>query len=274
MILSGFSDEIDPDVEAQCRLLDELGIRHLEFRSAWNTNVLDLTDEQLDDVRKTLAAHGIRVSSVGSPLGKIPITGDFEPHLARAARAVEIAERLEAPVIRVFSFFIPDGHDPDGYRDEVLRRITAFVSLVEGHDVVLAHENEKAIYGDTPRRCLDVVESVGSAKLRLTFDSGNFVQCGVRPYAEAYPLLRPHLEYVQIKDAIAATGQIVEAGAGDGELHQTLGALRDDGFDGVLSLEPHLGTVDGYVAHSGPRLFTRAANALTGLLDALGIAYG
>lgn len=271
--LSGFSDEIDADLETQCRVLDQLGIRQLELRSAWHTNVLDLSDEQLDDVRTTLAAHGIRVSSIGSPLGKIAITDEFEPHLRRAARAVEIAGRLDAPVIRVFSFFVPAGDEPDDHRDEVLRRMTAFARVAEGHPVVLAHENEKEIYGDIPRRCLDIVESVGSDRLRLTFDAANFVQCGVRPHTEAYPLLRPHLEYVQIKDAVAETGDVVEAGAGDGEIERTLAALRDDGFDGVLSLEPHLGSVDGYVAYSGPELFTRAANALTGLLAGLGVAY-
>ncbi|MGA8115552.1 MAG: sugar phosphate isomerase/epimerase family protein [Actinocatenispora sp.] len=271
--LSGFADEIDPDLDVQCRLLDELGIANMEFRSAWDTNVLDLDDAQLDRVRDTVARHGIRVSSIGSPIGKIGITEDFPSHLDRFRRALAVAERLEAPVVRVFSFFIPAGTDPDSYRDEVLRRMSAIADAARGHGVVLAHENEKEIYGDIPRRCADLVESVGSEQLRLTWDSANFVQCGVRPHTEGFELLRPYLEYVQIKDAVAATGKVVPAGAGDGEVRETLTALRDDGFDGVFSLEPHLGTVDGAVAHTGGELFSTAARAFTGLLDELHITY-
>ena len=90
--LSGFADEISPDLEEQCQLLDTLGIRFIELRSAWDTNVLDLDDDQVGRVRKTIAAHGISLSSVGSPIGKISVRDDFEPHLARFRRAVGVAE--------------------------------------------------------------------------------------------------------------------------------------------------------------------------------------
>src|ERR1039457_404079 len=88
-----------------------------------------------------LAARGIRTSSVGSPIGKIAITEDFEPHLARFSRALHVAGVLGAPYIRLFSFFMPAGDDPAWHRDEVLRRMTALVTAAKGHDVVLLHEN-------------------------------------------------------------------------------------------------------------------------------------
>ena len=75
--LSGFADEIGPDVRTQCGVLAELGIRYLELRSAWGTNVVDLDDEQLAEVGRILAEHGIGVSSIGSPIGKIRITDDL-----------------------------------------------------------------------------------------------------------------------------------------------------------------------------------------------------
>ena len=78
----------------------------------------------------------------------------------------------------------------------------------------------------------------------MAWDPANFVQVGVRPFTEGYALLRPHLEYVQIKDARRADGSVVVAGAGDGEVVETIRALREDGFDGFFSLEPHLGDVD------------------------------
>ena len=83
-------------------------------------------------------------------------------------------------------------------------------------------------------------EGKGSPALRATFDAANFVQCGVRPFTDAYPLLRPHLVYLQVKDALAGTGEVTPAGEGDGEIRETLLALRDSGFAGFMSLEPHL----------------------------------
>jgi sugar phosphate isomerase/epimerase len=279
--LSGFADEISPDLDEQCRVLDELGMRYLEFRGAWQTNVLDLDDAQLDRVGKTLAEHGLRVSSIGSPIGKIGVADDFAEHLRRFVRALQVAALLGAPYVRLFSFFMPAGDDPASHRDEVLRRMTALAARAAGHsaghsaghEVILLHENEKGIYGDSPARCLDIVESVGSPQLRLAWDAANFVQCGFRPHTDGYAMLRPHLEYVQIKDALLATGEVVPAGRGDGEVRQTLRALRADGFDGFFSLEPHLAAAGPFGGFSGPALFEVAHAAFTQELAEEGIEY-
>jgi sugar phosphate isomerase/epimerase len=271
--LSGFADEISPDLGEQCRVFNELGIGYVEFRSAWDINVLDLDDDQLDRAAKTLAAHRLRTSSVGSPIGKIGIRDDFEAHLRRLDRALRVAARLSAPMVRIFSFWMPDGDDPAIYRDEVLRRMAALCDRAAGSGVLLVHENEKGIYGNTPRRCLDIVESVGSPALRLTWDPANFVQCGVRPYTEGFAMLRPHLEYVQVKDAMLATGKVVVAGDGDGQVRETIRGLRADGFDGFFSLEPHLAAAGALGGFSGAEPFARAHAAFTRLLDDEGIAY-
>jgi sugar phosphate isomerase/epimerase len=276
--LSGFADEIDPDLTLQCETLNELGITHIEFRSAWGTNVLDLSDEQIDEVAATLAKHDIRVSSIGSPLGKVNIEDDFDAHLVRADRALAVAARLGAPFIRIFSFFLRPDQAPEQHRDEVLRRMSALAVRAEPTGVVLLHENEKDIYGDVPERVLDIVESVGSPTLRLAWDPANYVQVGVRPFTQGYAALRPHTVYVQIKDALLATGEVVPAGEGDGELRETVRALAADGFDGFFSMEPHLGSYTAFGAPvdpkmAGPENFTRATRAFTGLLDSEGLAY-
>jgi sugar phosphate isomerase/epimerase len=271
--LSGFADEISPDLDVQCRVLTELGIRHIEFRSAWQTNVLDLDDQQLAAAAGTLDRNGIATSSVGSPIGKIGIGDDFDAHLVRFDRALHVAKVLGAPFIRLFSFFIPEADTPDAYREEVLRRMSALADRARGHDVVLLHENEKVIYGDVPARCLDLVESVGSEQFKLAWDAANFVQCGVRPYTEAYDLLRPHVEYIQIKDALLADGTVVPAGEGDGEVAQTIAALRADGFDGFFSMEPHLAAAGTFGGFSGEDLFATATRAFTAILDDQAISY-
>jgi sugar phosphate isomerase/epimerase len=271
--LSGFADEIDADFSTQCEVASGLGLRFLEIRSAWGVNILDLDGTQLDTMKQTLASHELRVSSIGSPIGKIFIDEDFDPHLERMRHAAEVARLLEAPYIRIFSFFLRPGAHPDDHRDEVLHRMRALAEVAEEADVILLHENEKEIYGDVPQRCHDIVTSVDSPKLRLAWDPANFVQVGVRPFTEGYELLRPNVEYVQIKDAHAGDGSVVVAGAGDGEVVETVHALRDDGFDGFFSLEPHLALTGSLGGFSGAELFTQAWRAFTDILTAEGIEY-
>ena len=271
--LSGFIDEISEDFREQCEVAAGLGLRYAEVRSAWGTNILDLDEGQLRMVRETLAEHGLSVSSIGSPIGKISIDDGFAPHLERMHHAIEVANTLGAPYIRLFSFFIPAGTDPDSRREEVLSRMSALAELAASSDVILLHENEKDIYGDIPRRCLDIVTSVASPKLRLAWDPANFVQVGVRPFTEGYSLLRPHIGYIQIKDAVLSDGTVVVAGAGDGEVVKTVRALRADGFDGFFSLEPHLGDYTEFGALSGPDLFTKSWQAFTDILNREGISY-
>ena len=272
-VLSGFADEISADPHEQLETLAAESITHLELRSAWSANVADLTDAQLARFGRALDGAGVRVSAIGSPIGKIEIGAAFGPELARMRRIAEVAARLGTTIVRVFSFFMPPGEPPERHRQQVIDRMAALASVAGGNGLVLAHENEKQIYGDTPQRCADLISSVGSPALRATFDAANFVQCGVRPHTEGYELLRPHLVYLQVKDALAATGEVVPAGQGDGEVRQTLAALRDTGFAGYLSLEPHLAEAGRYGGFSGPAGFRRAAQALKALLDELAIPW-
>jgi sugar phosphate isomerase/epimerase len=271
--LSAFVDEISPDFTEQCRVAFDLGLTHVELRSAWDTNILDLKAEQLSTMKETLAAYELEVSSIGSPIGKIFVDEPFGPHLDRMRHAAQVAHLFEAPYVRIFSFFLRPGADPALHREEVVDRMRALTRVAEDADVVLLHENEKEIYGDVPARCLDVVLSVGSPHLRLAWDPANFVQVGVRPYTDGYAMLRPHLEYIQVKDARAAGGTVVTAGNGDGEVAQTMRALHHDGFDGFFSLEPHLATATRTGGFSGPELFRRALADFTGLLTNEGIEY-
>src|SRR5256885_200696 len=156
--LSGFADEISPDPVQQCTVLRGLDIGYLEMRSAWDTRAPDLTDGQLARLAAVIDEHGMRVSSIGSPTGKIPVDGDFAAHL------------------RQF-------------------------------------------------------------------------------------------------DRVLGGGRVCVAGAGDGEWPQTLRALRDDGYDGFFSMEPHLAHAGPAGGFSGPDLFATATEAFTGLLRAEGIGY-
>jgi sugar phosphate isomerase/epimerase len=264
--LSGFGDEIDADPVVQVAVLQALGARHIEVRSAWGTNVVDFEAAQLDELKRILVERSMGVSAIASPIGKVDIALPVEHEVERLGRAIAAAHALDARYIRIFSFY--NAYDR---RDAVLERMTALARLAEREHVVLLHENEKDIYGDIPSRVLDLVECVGSDALRLAWDSANFVQVGVRPFTDAYALLRPHLEYLQVKDAVAATGDVVPTGEGDGQLRETLTALRDDGYTGFASLEPHLVYSDAFGGFSGAAAFGVAARAFRSTTDSLGI---
>ncbi|GAA4264529.1 sugar phosphate isomerase/epimerase family protein [Frondihabitans peucedani] len=269
--LSGFGDEIDDDPDVQAAVLNALGARHIEVRAAWGTNIVDLTDDRLAALKGVLDRRSTGVSAIASPIGKVPVALPVEHEVERLGRAIRAAHALEARYIRLFSFYPAEGQDPDDIRDDVLVRMRALADVAEREGVILLHENEKEIFGDIPRRVLDLVEAVGSPALRLAWDNANFVQCGVRPFTEAWPLLHEHVEYLQVKDAVASTGEVVPAGSGDGELLETVTALRDTGYDGFASLEPHLADTNALGGFSGPSEFGRAARALRTLTDRIGV---
>ncbi|MGI5247291.1 sugar phosphate isomerase/epimerase family protein [Dactylosporangium sp. CA-139066] len=269
--LSGFGDEIDEDPAVQLSVLLGVGASHLEFRSAWGVNVADMADEDVDRLHALLRRHGMRVSAIASPIGKTGVYDDAATEQARLKRVIAVARRLETRYVRLFSFYRPDGVAAAEVRDIVLSRLRGFADAAERESVVLVHENEKAIYGDVPERVLDIVESVGSPALRLAWDNANFVQVGVRPFSDGYEALRPYIEYLQVKDARAADGVEVPAGEGDGELRETLTALRDSGWTGFASLEPHLHDPARPDVLSGPRRFGEAARAFAGLAGELGV---
>jgi sugar phosphate isomerase/epimerase len=268
--LSGFADEISPDLELQLGTLDSLQIRFLELRGVWGKNVLDLSNEELDTVKEQLHQRGIGVSAIGSPIGKVGIGSDFAEYRSRVQRAIDVANKMETPYIRMFSFYC---EDRDADRDEVMRRMQAMVDMAASGGVVMLHENEKGIYGEQPDRCLDMHETVQGDSFRATFDPANFVQAGVRPYDEAFPLLEPYVVYFHVKDAVMGEGRVVPAGEGDGQVRELMAAAKRTSYDGFLSLEPHLKVAGHSSGFTGPELFATAKNALCAILDDLGIPY-
>lgn len=242
--VSCFADEIDVSVDKQIALLQELGIGWIEFRSGDGKGVADYTEKEAEMLMSRLSANGIRISAVGSPIGKIDITQDFEPHFETYRHIVELAGILDTSFIRMFSFFMPEGEEPDKFRDEVMRRMDRMVEYAAGRNVVLLHENEKGIYGDSADRCLDLMKLFYGDHFRCTFDFANFVQCG-QDTMEAYEMLRPYISYIHVKDALRENGDVVPAGAGDGNVAEILNRLDEEGYAGFLSLEPHLADFAG-----------------------------
>jgi sugar phosphate isomerase/epimerase len=242
LLISGFADEISPDFTKQLQTVTELGMRYISLRSADGKNIAEYTPQQArEQLLPKLSQFGVRVSSIGSPIGKVDIGDEagFEKQLAALENLCQICQLLQCRYIRIFSFFIPEGQDPERYREAVLEKMRRFVQVAERYGVMLLHENEKDIYGDTGARCKVILDALGGPNLRAAFDFANFVQCG-EDTAVCWEMLKPYIEYIHIKDAVAATRENVPCGTGEGKIPQLLAQAIRDGYEGFLTLEPHL----------------------------------
>lgn len=250
VIISAFADEYADSFAEQLQGLAEFGIRHIEIRHLDRKNISVLTQEEVREAKRQLDATGIRVSAIGSPLGKIPLDGNMREHLETARRVFESANLLGTRFVRIFSFYAPKEKDIADMKGEVLDALEKLVVLAREYGVVLCHENEAKIYGDVPCRIRELLTHFGG-ELKCVFDMGNFVLEGVDPYPKAYELLKKDIAYFHIKDALAQ-GAIVPAGKGDASITEILSAHKVYAHeDFFVSLEPHLQTFSGLNALVG-----------------------
>ncbi len=274
--LSAFADEISPDLHEQLTVLHAEQIHFIDLRGAWETNVLDFTDQQVATIARTLTEQQTGVAALASPIGKVAIDLPFVAYLERFDRALALAQTFQAPFLRLFSFYPPASasspQDPQDWRDEVLARLRELTTRAQAAQVVLVHENEKGVYGDTIARCVDLLASIDSPYFQAAFDPANFIQCGQTPYPDAYEALRPWIRYVHVKDA-QSDGSVTAAGEGAARWPELLQRLRADGYDGFLALEPHLAAAGQLSGFSGPHLFRHASQSLQQLLQAINWKY-
>ncbi len=278
--ISGFSDEISSDTTLQFDALNRLGIKYFEPRGVDGKNISELTLDEARELRKKLDSYGITASSIGSPIGKIKLTDDFDNHFEVFKNVCAIAEILGTKYIRIFSFYHDGEQWTDEERDLVIARLSKFIAYAKEKGVVLLHENEKDIYGDNVQRCKDIFDNLYCDNFKGVFDSANFVQCGADT-KEAIETLHQYIEYVHIKDALA-DGRVVPAGHGVGNVEYILSKLFGKGYTGYLSLEPHLGSFDGLsdlelgdimenLPKSGEGTFIIAHNALCEILKKINL---
>ena len=244
--ISGFADEISDDFVEQLEGLKENNIKYIEIRGVNGKNISVLNHDEMIEAKKLLDKYEIKVSSIGSPIGKFDITGDFDVHLKVYENVLAAAKIFDTEYIRMFSFFLPqEDRKGDGYkkyRDDVISRLEKLVELADEHQVILCHENEGGIYGESPEACLDLMKYF-NGRIKFVFDPANFIVGGFTPYPDAYNMLSEYIEYMHIKDANSEG--IMPAGLGDGKIKEILADLYAKGFDNFLTVEPHLSVFKG-----------------------------
>ena len=251
--LSAFADEVSESLPEQIEALHRNDIGYMEIRGVGKRNIIHHSSKEIEILKDVLDKEHIKISSIGSPVGKTLIHDDFAADLKTISKALSAAEALESKFIRIFSFYMPEAYMPEAeepikHRDEVLKRMEIFVRMAVKKRITLLNENEKGLYGDSPERCVDLMNELGCDNFKIVFDPANFVQCGFDAYKHAYSMLKEHVAYFHVKDVRKADGINVPAGKGDGGIKDILEALAKAEYKGFLSVEPHLYAFEGLQA--------------------------
>lgn len=240
--LSAFADEAAVAFDDQLAALKKHAIDLLEFRGFNGKNVSKLTDQEARTAKSMMDDAGICLSALGSPYGKYPIEADFAIHRADFQRGLELAHMLGADKIRMFSFFIPSESEAASWRSKVIDQLGEMLDMAKAENILLCHENEKGIYGDTDERCLDLLQAF--PQLGCVFDPANFIQCSV-DVLPAFERIVDRITYMHVKDALCDSGAVVPAGYGDADFAALISRLRMLDRPMVLTLEPHLTVFKG-----------------------------
>jgi sugar phosphate isomerase/epimerase len=157
--------------------------------------------------------------------------------------------------------------DYDDYVDEAVNRLSRLTDLAQQEGFTLLHENERAIVGDNLERCYALLSAIDNPHLRFLWDPANFIVVGEKePTRRGWAALGSFIEYVHVKDARLADGCITPAGEGDGQVGELLDKLKERGYQGFLSLEPHLAHAGHSSGFSGADGMKRAVKALRQLM--------
>jgi sugar phosphate isomerase/epimerase len=235
--LTGFADEAAVNLVDQISALQANQMRFVELRQINGINIGSLTVQQAREAARQLQDGGIAVSCLGSPLGKTKLDEPFEPVAEMVRRLCDHAATLNTRLIRIFSFYLPEGQTHADCRSEVIDRLGRMLDIAAQEGITLLHENERDIYGDTQERCYDLHRSLG--KLHGILDPANYLLVGTDPLA-AMQQLDPWIDYLHIKDVRLSDRRIVPAGSGDGKIADILEIMAKKQGDRFLSIEPHL----------------------------------
>lgn len=164
-------------------------------------------------------------------------------------RVFESANQLGAKNVRMFSFYLPDGKTREACKGQVYDELGKLVNLSKEFNLTLCHENEALIYGESPEKCLEIMEYFGG-QMKCVLDMGNFVLDGYN-LMYAFQLLKDYVEYFHIKDSLYA-GAIVPAGKGEAQIKNILDIYKEKSNKNTfITLEPHLQTFSGLNALVG-----------------------
>ncbi|MFP6615725.1 MAG: sugar phosphate isomerase/epimerase family protein [Candidatus Hydrogenedentota bacterium] len=249
MYFSGISDEAGQPIDSQIKAHQELGWDYLELRMVDSTNITQLSDDDFSSTYDAVTGAGLKVSCFGSAIANWarPITCDQHIDLDDLKQAIPRMQKFGTEYIRVMSY---PNHNSDPlpepeWRKESIRRTKDLALMAEDNGIVLVHENCSGWGGESAENSNILLGEVDSPALKVVFDTGNPVTYGQNSW-EYYQCVKKDIVYVHIKDAKYVEGGeelYVMCGEGDGYVKEIIGDLLANGYEGGISIEPHLAAV-------------------------------
>ena len=254
--LTGFADEASRDLDKQIAATKELGWTAISARMIGDKNIHEMSDDDFDRAADLLDEAGMRIVEFGSLIanwGK-KIDSDFDLTLAEIERTIPRMKRLNTNLVRVMSY-AQEPWGEDQHEEERFRRLREIVKRFDDAGLVAAHENCMNWGGFSANHSLRLVEEVPG--LKLVFDTGNPVFQRDRSKPEPYPWqdpfefwrrVREHVVHIHIKDCFNPLHDDVEPdytmpGEGGAMVREILKDALDDGYQGLIAIEPHVATV-------------------------------
>lgn len=289
------SDEISDDFDRACTLVREWGMRHVELRTLWGKNVLQLDDDEIDRARGIVRSHDLTVTAIASPVFKSSLSGEprvieadfslggserFEDQLELLERTLRLCERFDAPAARVFTFW----REPwtADLAQAVAERLAIAAERADAAGRRLVVENEPVCTVGTGAQLGELDEALRRAAphhlhaIALLWDPGNALAAGeTRAFPDGYEALETtRIAHVHLKDAVVdsdARVTFVPLGQGGVDYWAHLRRLVDDGYAGTVVLEPHY-RPEGMDAERAAHIAVEAAQALIAATLSDGVA--
>lgn len=257
MYLTGFADEASFKIDDQIRATLELGWKNIESRSTEFGNIGGMTDEQFDIYAGKLDEAGVRINCYGSGIANWSqnLTDPPDAGYLELEQAIPRLHKLGTGLIRIMSYKCAEDasvNTPE-MEAEVIRRLRHLVKMAEEGGVTLGHENCDNWGGRSYEHTLKILDVIQSPNFRLVFDTGNpvfrknipFGATEPFPYQDAlefYRRVKEFVDYVHIKDGQIKDGNMEYSfpGEGDGYVKEICSDLYGNGYDGGISIEPHM----------------------------------
>lgn len=233
------TDEVSQDLEVVIRLMQRFKLMGAEIRTVWNTRVDQLSSVQVQQLKQRLDAEGLIVPAIATPFLKCDLgdANQYQDHIGILRRSIDVAHALGTTLLRVFTFWRTE---PLSSWDAILEAYRVPIDLARQNGVILGIENEPSCSVGTGAELGRFLRLLNVPEVRGIWDPGNTV--GEPAFPDGYTQVRGYCPHVHIKDLkVQPDGQATSVLLGDGDLdiRGQLRALRDDAYNGCISLETH-----------------------------------
>ncbi len=243
--LGVIGDEVSQDFATVVNFVKDFNLHSIEIRSVWDKLPHQLTDTDIDEMKRLLDGTDIEIIGVASPFFKCDMDNAEErkEHLDILKGCIRTAKAFDVNLIRTFVFW--DTGETEARWDEIIAAYDEPRRIIDGEGIVLGMENESTTSLSTAKLTAEFIEQIDSANIRGIWDPANEAHAtgGETPYPDAYNRMKPTMIHAHLKDAAPSpdTGEMESVPVGDGiiDWQGQLQAFIDDGYQGHLCLETH-----------------------------------